>query len=392
MAASTAATVLAPPQVHAQAQGAVVGTGTIEGTVVDPMGGLIRGAKVTATNTDTGTQTIKTTDDAGKYSLPVAAGPYNVEVEAHGFQRMLQENVHVQPGEHVGLNLKLTVGGASETITVSGKQSAAAAGPQTQGAGAPPKGPLSIPPAAMTGMVLSQEQPVYPDIAKAAHVQGVVVLHARISKTGEVEDLKIINGSPMLTSSAVEAVKKWTYKPYLLNGKPVEVETNINVNFSWGGQNNTSYRGESATPAPAQPAPPHVSAGVAAGLAISQPSPVYPEEAKAAHVQGVVVLHATISKTGDIEDLWVVSGPKELVQSAIDAVSQWRYKPYLLNGEPVDVDTTIHVNYTLGDDAAGQAGRPQFLMPGTSPEVLYKVEPGVHARGEPGEVPGSRVG
>jgi len=99
----------------------------------------------------------------------------------------------------------------------------------------------------------------------------------------------------------------------------------------------------------AKPAGPvRVSSGVATGNLINKITPVYPAIAKAAHVQGQVVLHAIISKTGTIENLTVESGPPMLRQAAIDGVRQWRYKPYLLNGEPTEVDTTITVNFTTG--------------------------------------------
>ena len=90
-----------------------------------------------------------------------------------------------------------------------------------------------------------------------------------------------------------------------------------------------------------------VSSGVVAGNKISGPNPVYPAIAKTARIQGQVVLQATISKQGTIENLHAVSGPPMLWQSAIDAVRQWRYKPYILNGEAVEVETTIQVNFTL---------------------------------------------
>jgi protein TonB len=100
-----------------------------------------------------------------------------------------------------------------------------------------------------------------------------------------------------------------------------------------------------------QAAPPKkvtISGGVMAGMAISKPSPNYPPIAKAARVQGTVVLQATISKTGSIENLKVVSGPAMLQQAALDAVKNWRYRPYLLSNEPVEVDTTVNVIFTLG--------------------------------------------
>jgi TonB family protein len=77
--------------------------------------------------------------------------------------------------------------------------------------------------------------------------------------------------------------------------------------------------------------------------------PVYPEEAKKERIQGNVQLEAVINKAGAVEELKAVSGPKELQQSALDAVRQWVYKPYLLNGEPVEVKTTIHVIYKLAE-------------------------------------------
>lgn len=77
--------------------------------------------------------------------------------------------------------------------------------------------------------------------------------------------------------------------------------------------------------------------------------PAYPPLARAARVQGQVVLAAIISKTGTIENLQVISGHPMLVKAALDAVSQWRYRPYILNNEPVEVETQIMVNFTLGN-------------------------------------------
>ncbi|MGD0294599.1 MAG: TonB family protein [Terracidiphilus sp.] len=91
-----------------------------------------------------------------------------------------------------------------------------------------------------------------------------------------------------------------------------------------------------------------ISSGVMAGMIVLKTQPVYPPIAKAARVSGTVVLQATISKTGAIENLHVISGPQMLVQAAQDAVRQWRYKPYLFNGEPVDVETTVNVIFSLG--------------------------------------------
>ena len=75
--------------------------------------------------------------------------------------------------------------------------------------------------------------------------------------------------------------------------------------------------------------------------------PVYPPEAKKAKIQGKVVLSVVVGKDGNIENLQVLSGPTELQQSSLDAVRQWTYKPYILNGDPVEVKTTVNVIYSL---------------------------------------------
>ncbi len=91
----------------------------------------------------------------------------------------------------------------------------------------------------------------------------------------------------------------------------------------------------------------HVSSSVMAGNREAFVPPTYPPEAKAAGIEGSVLLHAIIGKDGKIASLQLISGPAELSKSALDAVKQWTYKPYLLNGNPVAVDTTITVTYSL---------------------------------------------
>ena len=98
---------------------------------------------------------------------------------------------------------------------------------------------------------------------------------------------------------------------------------------------------------PATPQKLHVSSGVAAGMLIYQLKPTYPRLAAQARIQGTVVLQAVIAKDGTVHDLRAISGHPMLVPAAIEAVRQWKYRPYLLNNEPVEVDTKINVNFTL---------------------------------------------
>jgi periplasmic protein TonB len=88
----------------------------------------------------------------------------------------------------------------------------------------------------MEGNLIHRIQPEYPPLAKTARIQGAVVLRALISKDGSIEDLRVLSGHPMLVRAAIDAVSQWRYRPYYLNGEPVEVETQVTVNFILAGR------------------------------------------------------------------------------------------------------------------------------------------------------------
>jgi len=87
----------------------------------------------------------------------------------------------------------------------------------------------------MEGNIILRIQPNYPSIAKQARIQGEVLLRAMISRDGTIENLQVLSGHPMLAHAAVEAVRQWRYRPYVLNGEPVEVETEVTVKFVLSG-------------------------------------------------------------------------------------------------------------------------------------------------------------
>jgi TonB family protein len=113
------------------------------------------------------------------------------------------------------------------------------------------------------------------------------------------------------------------------------------------GQKNVEAEGMPSKPPIAQPERVKAASGVTTGLLIRKVNPIYPQDARAAYIQGTVVLRAEISKAGDITDLELVDGPIELAGYAVAAVRQWKYTPYLLMGQPVIVDTQVQVNYQL---------------------------------------------
>ena len=103
----------------------------------------------------------------------------------------------------------------------------------------PPPKPVAPPPRIshmMEGNLTYKVQPVYPPLARQARIQGSVFLRAIISRTGTIENLNVISGHPMLVGAAIEAVRQWRYRPYILNDEPVEVETQVTVNFSLSGR------------------------------------------------------------------------------------------------------------------------------------------------------------
>lgn len=375
-------------------------------------------------------------------------------------------------------------------------------------------------------LVTEKTRVKYPDAARNAGVQGMVLLKVVTSVTGDVKEVTVVSGDPALAQAAADAVKQWRYKPYTVDGVPVEMETEVGVNFhlakpeypalplgtfrdsaysneylgfefplsrDWvleteamrkrvsaggqspgmyvllaavhipqqtapleadssfvlsaldgGGRNCEQYlqaladslhsrkeakqkgpvtpltigghdfhradfdfsespshrtflctqskdyllqwnivavskadvesvvstlNGIRTAESPAPPAPNsetnsaasassanpdkpqvmrvRVASGVTRGLIVKKVQPVYPQQAKYARIQGSVIMRAVINKNGDVTDLEVLDGPIELAVSAVNAVRQWKYRPYVLNGEPVEVMTTITVNYTL---------------------------------------------
>jgi protein TonB len=104
----------------------------------------------------------------------------------------------------------------------------------------PPLAPSAHPPRIsrmMEGNLIYRVQPQYPPLARQARVQGIVVLRAMISREGQIENLQVVSGHPLLVQSAMNAVLQWRYRPYFLNSEPVEVETQITVNFILSGRN-----------------------------------------------------------------------------------------------------------------------------------------------------------
>jgi TonB family protein len=216
----------------------------------------------------------------------------------------------------------------------------------------------------MRGLRIQEIDAAYPPLALKARIEGLVVLKEFVGKSGEVENLEIVSGDPLLAPAAIDAVKQWKYRPYVLNGEPLEVESLVRMNFTLLKKKEGSATDadldalpkelvpEQTSPDETKSAAPsriRVSSGVASQLLIRRVDPTYPPEARAKRIQGVVILQATIDPTGHVVELELISGDPLLAPAAIDAVRQWEYRPYLLNSQPLTVETKIQVNFTLED-------------------------------------------
>jgi protein TonB len=188
----------------------------------------------------------------------------------------------------------------------------------------------------------------------SAHQAGANVTQ-QAAVTQPATDKKAVN-PPQVQSKMMEAqLSAPTRIPHDLKLKATDdAPSSLNIGAANLGQGGNSAIGNIFNGQPqanvtvATPKTVTVSAGIAGGLLIQRTAPVYPAIAKAARVTGTVVLKATISKTGIIENLHVVSGPGMLTQAAVDAVRTWRFKPYKLNNDPVEIETTVNVVFTLG--------------------------------------------
>lgn len=225
----------------------------------------------------------------------------------------------------------------------------------------PPQTPDRVSDEAMQNLLIRKVSPIYPPLARQARIQGTVILKIVISKSGNVQSLQLVKGHPMLAPAAFEAVRQWKYQPYLSNGEPVEVETNVQVNFALAPRPTSDGIGDAPGGLPPSaigsfkttnaqsatgsgtPTRVRVAESIMNGLLIHRVDPVLLDPG--VHVQGSVALKAVIDKSGQVQNLQFVSGHPMLVPAAIEAAKQWKYQPFLLNGDPVEVETTMHFDF-----------------------------------------------
>ncbi len=204
--------------------------GGIAGVVHDASGAVVPKARITAALADTNRKEIVDTGFAGEFTLqPLPAGSYVLTVEKPGFARLRLEGVQVQGGAVTQVQPSLVIGQVSESMDVKAQL----------GAPPPPPPPGYVAPLQVGGNVQATkivhlERPVYPPDCRAEGVDGTVMLRAVIGADGGILKVERVNQlvDSRLAEAAISAVKQWRYQPTLLNGVPVEVMTDIQLNFA----------------------------------------------------------------------------------------------------------------------------------------------------------------
>ncbi len=222
------------------------------------------------------------------------------------------------------------------------------------------------------GMLVNRVPPPYPPLARAARIQGSVVLALRIGRDGAVEWLSAVQGHPMLIPAAIEAVKQWQYKPFYLNGEPVPVATTVTVNFTLANGPNAN-----ATAAPDQlpsATPRHVGLpeNLAELLVTSESTPVYPELARHARIAGYVMVRVVLNEEGQVQEIQSVQGHPMLAPAAMESLKQWQFRP--LKSVPVVVESVKWQGGELREGEKLQAGfLATFHFDGNTAKVLSPI-------------------
>jgi len=195
--------------------------------------------------------------------------------------------------------------------------------------------------------LIRKVSPRYPKEAREAKVEGTVILQARTDIYGRVQQIKVLKGKdPLLKEAAKEAVKQWVYEPLVINGEPREVVFTTTVIFELDEEEKEKVQSETV-------------GGVIGGVIklekgtkrpklIRRVNPIYPEQLIKEGIQGIVILEVTTNKEGFPIVLKVKKSDSSLLnQPALDAVKQWRYEPYIKDGEARPVIFTVTVTFQL---------------------------------------------
>lgn len=234
------------------------------------------------------------------------------------------------------------------------------------------------------GQLMHFVKPVYPQQAKDEAIEGSVVVSFVVTNEGAVEQIESVSGNRVLVDAGISAVKLWKFRPFKLDGRTIAKPQRVSFYFTI--RDNPNFKQEASLPPAARQGPKlyWVDSSTSPEVCLRQVKPVYPKEALASGIQGTVLLKAVVGRDGAVRNLTPVSGFRELIQPAIDAVREWRYRPYFMNSEPVEVAMSVTVNFTKNGNRSSENSTVDItevpLNPSPTAEVLsterYSVEIG----------------
>jgi|KBSMisStandDraft_5_1062788.scaffolds.fasta_scaffold25549_4 TonB family protein len=195
-------------------------------------------------------------------------------------------------------------------------------------------------------LALATSVPVtYPEAARQSNTQGIVVVKVTVNESGIVEQVENVIGDSTLVAAAADAVRRWKFQPFIKDGKAIKVSTKLLFRFAIADGKCTDGVKQATVTTPFEHAL-TVEEGEMRKLLCKKVTPVRSSMAELARVGGDVVMSATVDKDGTLETIRILSTASPLLnQSALDAVKQWRYRPYIVSGEPVPVSITLKVSF-----------------------------------------------
>ena len=206
--------------------------GKLSGTIHDPSGTAVRNATVILTDRKSNTAVMTASDAEGNFRFnALPAGEYEMKVVKRGFETYRSSELALEPGRDLSPNITLDIAAVMEEVDVVPEGTVKPL-PESEKGGKPSR--LRLGGEVQASKLVNRVMPVYPASAKTAGVQGTVILHAVIGMHGRPLSLRVMNNDidPELARAAIEAVSQWRYRPTLLNGEPIEIDTTIMVNFS----------------------------------------------------------------------------------------------------------------------------------------------------------------
>ena len=182
--------------------------------------------------------------------------------------------------------------------------------------------------------VVERIEPVYPPLARQARISGIVNLKTTIAGDGSVQHIEVASGHPLLIPAAIDALRNWKFQSNSAGTYGVQIAFSVDSAQSTG-----TGQGKPMTVS--------IGGNVQASKLLHHVDPVYPEQARAAGIEGTVTIKVTIDENGNVVNMEPIDGNPALALAALEAVKQWTYQPTLFNGQPIRVSTQVVVPFKL---------------------------------------------